>query len=276
MTVIKYPGSKKSIAKWIIQHFPYDYTTMTYFEPFFGSGGVFFAKERSKIETINDLDGEITNMFIQIREKPEELMMLLMNTPWSRDEYYLSFENSGNPLEQARRCIVKFWFNIGAEIRGNKRMRSVIEGNTGSIKSFHSKLPDVITQATERLKHDKKCLVQIENRNVFELLPIYNRENVLMYLDPPYLPKTRKSRKMYKFEFTDADHEKLLKEICCSKAKILISGYENELYAKYLSNWRKDNISAKNQTGKLKTETIWMNYPASQSCLFTKESSHVG
>jgi DNA adenine methylase len=62
--------------------------------------------------------------------------------------------------------------------------------------------------------------VQIENRNVFELLPVYNRENVLMYLDPPYLMETRKNKRVYRHEFSDEEHEELLKLITCSKANI--------------------------------------------------------
>jgi DNA adenine methylase len=42
MTVLKYPGQKKYLTKWIIGHFPGGYQKMTYLEPFFGSGNVFF------------------------------------------------------------------------------------------------------------------------------------------------------------------------------------------------------------------------------------------
>ena len=61
---MKYPGSKWGSADWIISHFPEHHS---YLEPFFGSGGVFFNKPRSDIETINDLDGEVVNLFRQIR-----------------------------------------------------------------------------------------------------------------------------------------------------------------------------------------------------------------
>jgi DNA adenine methylase len=67
---MKYPGSKWGSADWIISHFPEHHS---YLEPFFGSGGVFFNKPRSDIETINDLDGEVVNLFRQIRNDPERL-----------------------------------------------------------------------------------------------------------------------------------------------------------------------------------------------------------
>jgi DNA adenine methylase len=271
MTILQYPGKKNSIAKWIINRFPYDYQSMTYLEPFFGSGSIFFRKERSAVETINDLDNEVFNLFLQIRENPEELMMLLMNTPWSRDEYDLAYEKTNDPIEQARRCIVRFWFTIGANVRAKNGMRFEITRNTGGLTNFHLHLPEVIAEASERLKHNKKGLVQIENRNVFELITKYDRENVFMYLDPPYLLETRRNRKVYKHELTSEEHEELLKLICCSKARVMISGYMNELYSCYLKGWRLEKTIAKDQAGNDKTECIWMNYADSQVNLFLTE-----
>jgi DNA adenine methylase len=272
MTIIQYPGKKNSIAQWIISHFPHDYQTMTYLEPFFGSGCIFFRKERSVIETINDIDNEISNLFLQIRDNPEELMLLLMNTPWSRQEYDLAFVEADDPIERARRCVVRFWLSIGANVRQKNGMRFEIKRNTGGINYFHLKLPEAIAQASERLKHCKSNLVQIENRNVFELIPKYSRENVLMYLDPPYLLETRKNKKAYKHEMSFDEHEELLKLITQSKAKIVISGYMNDLYSKYLSGWRLETTTNKDQAGNRKTECIWINYPENQSSLFVGDN----
>ena len=269
MTILQYPGKKNSIAKWIISHFPNDYQSMTYLEPFFGSGCIFFRKERSAVETINDLDDEIFNLFLQIRDNPEELMLLLTNTPWSRADYDLSFEKTDNLVEQARRCIVRFWFTVGANVRIKNGMRFDILRNSGALSNFHLNLPEMIIRVSERLKHDKKGIVQIENRNVFELIPKYDRENVFMYLDPPYLLETRKNKKVYKHEMSFNEHEALLKLICCSKAKIMISGYMSELYTSYLKGWRLEQTTNKDQAGNTKTECIWMNYAGGQANLFT-------
>lgn len=136
MTIIQYPGKMNSIAKWIISRFPHDYQSMTYLEPFSGSGCIFFRKERAAVETINDIDNKISNLFMQIRDKPDELMLLLMNTPWSRDEYDLAFEKTDSPIEQARRCIVRFWFTVGANVRAKNGMRFEIKRNTGGLNYF--------------------------------------------------------------------------------------------------------------------------------------------
>jgi len=264
ITVIQYPGKKNSVAQWIIGNFPHGYRSMTYLEPFFGSGCIFFRKERSVIETVNDLDNEIYNLFLQIRDNPGELMTALMYTPWSRKEYDLSFETADNPVERARRCIVRFWFTVGANARVKNGMRYEIKRNSKALAYFHLKLPEVINTVSGRLKHTAKNIVQIENRNVLELIPAYNRENVLMYLDPPYLLETRKNRKMYTHEFSSGEHEELLKLISGSKAKIIISGYMNDLYCQYLKGWRLEKTAAKDQAGNTKTECIWVNYAKEQ------------
>ena len=268
-TVIQYPGKKSYIAKWIVGRFPNGYQKMTYLEPFFGSGSVFFCKERSSIETINDIDSEIFNLFVQIRDNPNELAGLIKNTLWGRDEQDLAFEYCENQIERARRCIVRFWFTFGGNGNVRNGMRFEIKKNTGGNKYFHLKLPDVILKISERLKHNDKCLVQIENKNVFELIPKYDRENVLMYLDPPYVLETRNNKKYYKHEFSDADHEELLQLVSCSNAKIIISGYKNDLYHKYLRWWRCETVTTKDQAGNRKAECIWLNYPDDKSDLFT-------
>lgn len=80
-----------------------------------------------------------------------------------------------------------------------------------------------------------------------------------MYIDPPYMLSTR-SGKQYKHEMTDADHEELLKMIVQSKAKIMVSGYETDMYNDYLVGWQKKQFSSCAERGKPRTETVWTNY----------------
>ncbi len=271
MTILKYPGSKQQCADWIISHFPDNYQNYTYLEPFFGSGQVFFRKNRSVVETINDIDGNVFNLFLQIRENPERLAFLIHNTPWSRDEYILSTKSSGNPEEKARRFIVRMWFSIGARPRDKNGFRNNIAGNNGNLTSFHTKLPEKIVEISSRLKSTSGRIVQIENLDAAKLIKKYNRDNVLIYLDPPYLLSTRKNRKIYFHEMEDADHEELLNTIKESKAKIIISGYDHDLYNRHLSNWNKASKKVRDEKQNLRTECIWMNYAPPQYLFNTFE-----
>ena len=64
---LRYHGGKWRLAPWIIGHFP---AHKIYCEPFCGAASVLLRKPRSRIEIINDLDSEVTNLF-QILRDPE-------------------------------------------------------------------------------------------------------------------------------------------------------------------------------------------------------------
>lgn len=81
---LKYSGSKWNIAKKLVELIPPHHS---YVEPYFGSGAVLFSKEPSHIETINDLDSDVVNLFRCIREDPEQLARIVMTTPYSREAY---------------------------------------------------------------------------------------------------------------------------------------------------------------------------------------------
>ncbi len=102
--------------------------------------------------------------------------------------------------------------------------------------------------------------VQIENRPALDLIKDYGRNGVLMYLDPPYVWSTRGGRKQYNHEMSDQDHIEMLEEVTSSKAKVMISGYDCELYDFYLGKWKKVQVAARAQNNKQCIETLWMNY----------------
>ncbi len=85
---MKYPGSKWGLVQWIISYFPEHHS---YLEPYFGSGAVLFNKPQSHIETVNDLDGDVVNLFDWIRQDPERLAHEIYYTPYSRQVYEEAF-----------------------------------------------------------------------------------------------------------------------------------------------------------------------------------------
>lgn len=115
-------------------------------------------------------------------------------------------------------------------------------------------MPEWIIEIAERLR-----TVQIENKPAVEVIEHFNYKNVFMYIDPPYLLNTR-AGKQYKHEMTASDHEELLKILLKSKARIMLSGYESDLYNDYLGDWYKVQYSSCAEYGKTRTETVWTNY----------------
>lgn len=268
--VFRYPGSKWSIAEWIISHFPEGYEKMVYLEPFVGSGAVFFNKQPGAVETINDLDGDIVNLFYILRERPEDLKRVLSLTPYSREEYDRSFEPCEDPLERARRYMVKTTQAIGAKLDGKCGWRNHKQMKIGGTACKWGGITETIDAAASRLRGDTTNLVQIEHMDAFRLILRYNSPDVLMYLDPPYVRSTRKSVKLYKHEMDDAGQAELLELITKSRAKIVISGYQSDLYDNALKGWYKDKIMSQTTSAEMAEETIWMNYepPCSQMSVF--------
>lgn len=250
-TLLKYPGSKWRIADWIISHFP---EHKVYCEPFFGSGAVFFNKEPAYIETINDIDSNIVNLFRVCREHPDELARLIEMTPFARDEFRECYERTDDPIEQARRTIVRYHQSFGTSNSSRGSWKNVQTYGGPRCATMWNYLPQAILECVERLKE-----AQIENIDAIEIIRRYNDESTLIYCDPPYLKELRK-KNIYAHEMSDKQHIELLKEIKASRSKIIISGYDNELYNHELEGWSTDVIQTTAQMGLHRTEKIWANF----------------
>ena len=258
--VIRYPGSKWRIADWIISHFPEGYEKMVYLEPFAGSGAVFYNKHPGAVETINDLDGDIVNLFRVLQDNPEELKRLLTLTPYSREEYDRSFEPCEDPLERARRYMVRTTQAIGAKMSNKCGWRNHKQMKIGGAACKWAGITDTIDAAAKRLRGDTTHLVQIESMDALRLIEQYNNSDVLMYIDPPYVLDSRRSGKLYRHEMDDDDHRRLLELICRSKARIVLSGYRCDMYDNALCEWHKDTIESQTTSTEKATETLWQNF----------------
>ena len=260
--VLKYPGSKWNIAPQLVNMIPEHHS---YVEPFFGSGAVLFNKPVSDIETINDLDSDVTNLFRCIQRDSERLAKLVMTTPFSREVYEKQFEIPEGTVyidayERATNFLIKCWQGHGFRTNGYKvGWKNDVIGREKAYALWNwYRLPEWIIDITERLR-----MVQIENRPALEVIKRFDYKNVFMYIDPPYLLGIR-TGKQYAHEMSNKDHEELLETLLQSKAKIMISGYESDMYNDYLKDWDKYYMSSCAEHGKPRTEVVWMNYSDNQ------------
>ncbi len=260
-TVLKYPGAKNRIADWICSFIP---EHKVYLEPYAGSLAVLFHKQPSHIETVNDLNGEVVNYFKVLRDNGEELKRLIELTPYSRGEYERAYEVSDNDVERARRFCVRCWMGFGCSNLYKNGFKSGQQTRSPNPAKAWAEMPEIMEKASGRLKN-----VQIENLPALELMDRYDTADVFMYVDPPYLHGTRKNY-LYKHEMEDREHEELLKVLAGHPGRILLSGYENEMYNDYLNGWIKAYKRTTAENGLPRTEMIWMNYepPQKQLSLF--------
>lgn len=250
--VLKYPGAKNRVAPWICGYIP---KHRNYVEPFLGSGAVFFNKEPAYLEILNDMDGDVVNFFRVLREDWEELARRISLTPYSREEYGNAYLDKGDDcIERARKFAVKCWQGFGCGNRyKNGYRRGIGETSPNPAKAW-KELPETLRYAADRLKN-----AQIESTDAIRLIEGMKGSNTFIYCDPPYLQDTRK-KYLYNYEMDDSDHKRLLESILKSDCKIMISGYENELYTKMLSGWNKAYKNTTAECSVKRTETIWFNY----------------
>ncbi|QIW51209.1 DNA adenine methylase [Lactococcus raffinolactis] len=261
--VLNYPGSKWSSAERIINLFP---KHKSYLEPFAGSLAVFLNKPPDVLETINDIDGRLINMWRVMRDQSDELARLVALTPYSRTEYELSKIKSDDNLEDARRILIKCWFSVGGKSDGGFR-RNVRWTGPYNTQTWQS-MPSRIIQAAERLRD-----AQIEQLDAIELIEKMNDDDTLIYADPPYMNETVSSKTHYKFGMADDQHLKLLSTLKNHRGPVILSGYNSDLYAEELKGWSKIEFdSATGNVGqkkKIAIECLWCNFdPVEQMNIF--------
>lgn len=256
-SILRYPGSKWNLADKISQLLP---EHKTYLEPYFGSGAVLFTKSPSAIETVNDLNDDVVNLFRVIQQEPEALAEKIYLTPYSRkiyDEAWKIRPKIG--IDKALNFVIRSVMSHGFRVIEKSGWKMDVNGRERAYAVKHwNDLPKLIQEMTLRLKQ-----VQIECRPAIELIEKYSREDVCMYVDPPYVLSTR-TRKQYSVEMEDKDHEELLDVLNNSDAKILLSGYDSDLYNERLSNWDRLEFSATTEKGLPRTEVLWMNFQSKE------------
>lgn len=256
--ILKYPGSKWSIAEWIVSLMP---PHKSYLEPFLGSGAVFFTKPPSRIETINDLDGEIVNLFRVIRDRPRELERAVALTPYSREEYelaWIKFRRGApkDPVEQARNTLIRYWQTHGSRSNYKNGWKNDRAGREYAYAvRYWNRLPEWISQAVSRLKE-----AQIECAPAVDVIRRFADSQVLIYADPPYLLSTRKERQ-YNVEMEEEEqHIELLEVLQEHPGPVILSGYENELYNDKLRGWIRLRHKGRCEGGGQRTEMLWLNF----------------
>lgn len=263
--VLKYPGSKWRLADWIISLMP---PHKSYLEPFFGSGAVFFRKPPSRIETINDLDGEIVNLFRCIREEPEALARAVALTPYSREEYETACRHykaggTGSAVELARLTLVRYCQAHGSSAIYKSGWKNDRAGREYAYDvRYWAALPDRIADAANRLKE-----AQIECVPAVDVIHRFRSADVLIYADPPYLLSTRKGRQYHVEMPADRDHVELLDALKAHPGPVILSGYESELYDRHLQGWIKLHRKTLAEGAVPRTETVWLNYEPQMTIL---------
>lgn len=263
--VLRYHGGKFRIASWIIKQLP---EHRIYVEPFGGAGSILMRKPRSYAEVYNDLDGDVVNVFRVLRDpaSAELLRRLCELTPFSRREFRDSYEPATDPVERARRTILRTYMSHGTTgRRGNTtgfRAKAYRQNQTGAVD--WATWPSAVPAMVDRLSG-----VTIEERDAKLLIAQQDSTDTLFYVDPPYPWSTRQAEmrwrsrqdKAYAVEMTDDQHRELAEQLTRVDGLVVLSGYPCDLYDRECyPGWRRVERGAIADRGKRTTEVLWFNF----------------
>jgi DNA adenine methylase len=220
---LAYIGGKNRLAARIISLLP-EHTT--YVEPFAGGAQVFFHKEPSKVEVLNDLDFEIVNFFRVCQHHYEELVRYLRYCLISRRWYDLFASSDPRTLTDIQRAG-RFFFlqknSFGGLVLKQHYHYGVVQRPNYNPK----RIPEIIREAHDRLQG-----VQIESLPYEQILERYDRPTTLFYMDPPYW-----ERKLYRHNFTEHDFVLLEQRLHDIRGKFLLSLDDHPEVRKLFGGW---------------------------------------
>ena len=258
--VLRWFGGKWTLAPRLIELFP---KHRIYVEPFGGAASVLMRKPRAYAEVYNDLEGEVVNLFSVLRSsRAEELASAVYATPFARDELADAYEPATDPVERARRLIVRSYQGYGSDAASNDRragFRSDSHRSGTTPARDWANYADAMPAMIERLRG-----VVIESRDAMQVMHTHDGASTLHYVDPPYHPDTRKGG-TYRVEMDHDGHVELLEGLRELQGFVVLSGYDHPLYTEMLHDWSLVELSHHADGGRARTEGVWMNPKASAS-----------
>lgn len=261
--VLRWHGGKWLLAPWIIEHLP---PHRVYVEPFGGAASVLLRKPRSYAEVWNDLDDDVVNLFRMLRsDRAGELVEAVRLTAFSRSEFEATYVSAEDPVEKARRLIVRSFQGFGSNGH-NPTVRTGFRANNNRAGTTPAhdwqNYPQALRAVIERFQG-----VVVERRPAQVVMEQQDGPETLHYVDPPYLPETRsqKTRRgksryhVYRHELTVEEHANLLAFLKGLNGMVVLSGYPSALYSDALASWYRVERAALADGARPRTEVLWIN-----------------
>jgi len=275
-------GGKGRITRRLLSLLP---PHRTYVEVFGGGASLLFAKAPSAVEVYNDIDEGLVNFLRVLRDpwKFERLFFLLRWTPYSRLEHREAGPESGERIignsgkseafspdvVRAWRTFVRLRQSVNGDVKGgwSFSVRSSSRGMSRCVSGWLSAV-ELLPAIHERLRS-----VQIEYLDWRRILDIYDTSETLFYLDPPYV-HLKRGKTRYPQELSESDHKEIVERASRVKAKVLLSGYESDGYARLeRAGWRRLSWSVdvpsrirrkgkgiRTQPRRRAIDCVWVNY----------------
>lgn len=207
-------GGKKRLRKAIIERIP---AHSIYAEVFSGAAWVLFGKDRntSTVEIINDLNGELTNFFRCVRDKPLELVERLQFRLINSEEFHAYRANRACDRSETERAACFFW-----ALRLAYASRATARASFGyRLSEGRQRFRADLVEQTIRAAHERLQDVLVFSEDFEALIKRVDRDDTFFYCDPPYYG----IKGCYTHELDDDGHKRLVNALRAIKGKFLLS-----------------------------------------------------
>jgi len=221
---VNWIGGKSKVAAEIIRRFP---PHTCYVEPFAGGAHVFFAKQPSKVEVLNDLDQDLLNFYAVAQRRADYLARLLCLMPHSLVLFEDCLKNPPpvTPYNRVMRAA-RFWYLQQHCFAGRILAQSFGYGTTRPLRKSPEAIKRAILAAATRLD-----LVTLESLPFADVISRYDRPETLFYCDPPYWKLD-----FYHHNFTGEQHAELA-DVLRAISGMFILSYNDVPEIRALYDW---------------------------------------
>lgn len=248
MNFLKYHGGKGRLINKILPYIP---DHKLYIEPFLGGGSILLNKSRAETEVVYDINRNLIKLWkaLQSGQLEEEIQGI----EYSEENFNLALNGHFSP------CVNEFILyrmsrgGLKKSFSWSDRLRGGIPGDVNAWNNCIAKLPIL----RRRIKDVK--INWLDWSNIIN----YREKTTFVYIDPPYVHSTR-TKTFYDYELDESAHEQILNYFSSTRTKVMLSGYDNDLYRKVIGppniSFNVPNNSGQSKVKQRRIECIWMNY----------------
>lgn len=175
--IIPWIGGKRRLAKRILPQFP---AHECYAEPFAGGAALFFMKEPSEVEVLNDINGDLINLYRVVKHHLDELCRQFKWSLISRQDFNWLKQTSTETLTDVQRAA-RFYYLQKMAFGGRVDGQTFGTATTAPPRLNLLRLEEELSAAHLRLSR-----TYIEHLPWSNCIQRYDRSHTLFYLDPPY------------------------------------------------------------------------------------------
>ncbi|MBI5215263.1 MAG: DNA adenine methylase [Ignavibacteriae bacterium] len=245
----RYAGGKFYARKLILEHVP---PHVAYIEPFAGGASIFFAKAKADFNQLNDIDKELINVYLTIRDKPEQLVDMLKvrlgsetNIPSkltkgieigeplpATKELHGFFKNEFQPHSDLEKALRWFYLNR-TSYSGIMNSQNMYWGYGDQFSMQPKNWPQNIFRTSKKLQN--VCLTSNDFEEIIDDAP----DGAFLFVDPPYFNADQD--KFYQYAFSKEDHYRLERCVRRNNERLfLFLTYDNTLEVRQLYGWMKE------------------------------------